>query len=167
MNDPVYPQVFYKQIINPDEIPEILDCFHHLEEQINHLARGIRYKGEQETPQWIEQRLNAVLTDYLGAIKISPYIRLYRHICGDVKPHRDQSLYNHSNYTCLIYLSDDFEGGKLSLKIPQDEKETHYDILTITPRRGYGVVFHKSLIHYADEVTSGSKDIMIVDLSSP
>lgn len=75
-----------------------------------------------------------------------------------------------SNVTCLIYLSDGYEGGELCIKVPRtildddpmpDKK--HYDAYTITPKKGYAVLFHKNNRHRAKEVF-GQKMILLVDL---
>lgn len=82
------------------------------------LASGVRYKHEFDTPDFLREKLSIILKDYLGPITISPFVRLYKQLCGSIKPHRDKSLYGDFKYTCLIYLADDFECGELSLKVP-------------------------------------------------
>lgn len=88
------------------------------------------------------------LSGYFTDIEIG-HIRFYRQEFGSTKKHVDVSIDGKSNYTLLVYLSDDFEGGGLELKHRRtqqeidsepnykDKKHAHY---VINPREGYGII---------------------------
>lgn len=117
-------------------------------------------------------RLNVTLKDYYSDIMISPDARFYVHEIGEVRPHFDGNRDGLSNYTLLIYLTDDFEGGNLSIKqaLSLEEKKLNADmnfkIFTFTPRKGYGIVFSKKLLHWASAVIDKSKNFMLVHFYS-
>ena len=169
-------EVFYKQILNVDEIDDIEKQFEDGINTVNEfssLATGIRNRYEINTPDFIKERLSTVLFDYLGKITISPFMKLYKQQCGGIKPHRDKSLYGDYKYTCLIYISDDFGGGKLSLKVARPTEELQevdpqlkHKVYKITPKKEYGIIFNKSILHYADDVVDGSKNILLIDINS-
>jgi hypothetical protein len=76
------------------------------------------------------------------------------------------------NYTLIIYLTDDFDDGALSIKMKRTKEELKIDpnmkhkVFTIKPIVGYGVIFNKELLHWASEVYMGSKNICIIHLYS-
>jgi hypothetical protein len=66
-------------------------------------------------------------------------------------------------------LTDDFDDGKLSIKMKRTEEELQgsdklHKVFTIMPIVGYGVIFNKDLLHWASEVYTGSKNICIIHL---
>ena len=61
-------------------------------------------------------------------------------------------------HTCLIYLTDDFVGGFLTV-------EDDINIPTqFTPKVGFCVIYPKSSIHYTDDQYDGTKIILLADL---
>jgi prolyl 4-hydroxylase len=72
--------------------------------------------------------------------------------------HTDTGLYYNrkqqlkSNYTLLIYLNDEFEGGQTSFYTPEFK---HY--LDITPKRGSCAVFDINWWHKGNPVSNGKK----------
>jgi 2OG-Fe(II) oxygenase superfamily len=79
--------------------------------------------------------------------------RIYRYDHGIVKPHQDQIIYPDYEHTGIIYLTDDYEGGRLTI-------EGHGEI---EPQSGWGVIFPKRLVHSADEMF-GIKIILVLDV---
>ena len=71
----------------------------------------------------------------------------------------------------MIYITDDFIGGVLSVKLPQDQQhmleygspELKHSNITPEPRIMYGIVFPKHTIHYTDELLEGNKIILLID----
>ncbi len=117
------------------------------------------------------ERLRVVLNDY-SIEKIDRHAKFYCHSFGGVKPHIDSNHDNVSNYTLLLYLNDDFEGGELLIKTNRSEEERilsepdkHHKIFKIRPMRGYGVIFDKSLLHWAEE-TYKDKNFLLIHLYS-
>ena len=55
-----------------------------------------------------------------GAIEVKNNFRLYESEYGIVKPHRDLPMCGDDTHTCLIYLTDSFEGGHLTVEDEQD-----------------------------------------------
>jgi hypothetical protein len=89
-------------------------------------------------------------------------MRIYYSDFGEVKPHKDVTIKDNYNYTLLIYLSDNFDGGKITVKVPIEEIKKHYYV-TPEPRKCYGILFPKDCIHYTDELYTGGKYILLLD----
>lgn len=79
-------------------------------------------------------------------------IRVYKSTYGIVNPHRDVKI-DSNNYTCIIYLTEDFFGGRLFIE----------DQNVIEVKIGNGVIFKKELLHWNDELLSGEKIIILFD----
>jgi len=118
---------------------------------------------------------------------INPCIRINKYKRGgDFSFHRDSSFTNSvlvkSNYTLLIYLNDDYIGGRTTIRVPiSDEKEYEHNGLTIKeelnllktyedykiiPKKGKAVIFDQSLLHCGEHVIKGTKYILRTDLLS-
>lgn len=104
--------------------------------------------------------ITTINNSYAGDIKINNDMRIYIQTFGNIKPHVDIPTDGESNITCLIYLSDGYEGGELNIKI----KEKHL-LFNVSPKKGYAILFLKKYLHYANEVF-GCKRILLVDLKS-
>jgi hypothetical protein len=129
------------------------------------IAQGLRYQRclqLDDLPE-LEPVLRAALGGYFPDIKFADEVRLYRQICGGIRQHRDLQRAS-ATYTLLIYLSDDFDGGELYLKRPRSEGG-HWEF-KVTPRAGWGIVFPKSTLHWADAVLGNAKDLLLLDLES-
>ena len=108
---------------------------------------------------------------YLKFIPNTDYIRIYQSNYGIVKPHKDVPTKPTDTHTCLIYLTDDFYGGVLSVKLPRTE--IHFEeygeidkkhlTITMEPRVSYGIIFPKELVHFNDELLGGDKIILLID----
>lgn len=116
--------------------------------------------------------LTVTLSGYFVDFKVNPNnARIYESNYGTIKPHVDVAMYPGDTHTCLIYLTDDFEGGILTVKVKRDEEDmnTYGDIekkhlcITPEPRETYGVLFQKGVIHYTDDLIGGCKIILLVD----
>lgn len=68
----------------------------------------------------------------------------------------------HSQFTFMIYLSDDFEGGGTSFRggIPGYEGNR----LTVKPMKGMALAFYHPIEHRGDEVLSGRKYVIRTDV---
>lgn len=114
-----------------------------------------------------------MLADYFPDFQLSDHATLYTQHCGGIRPHKDASLDGRSNYTLLVYMEDEYDGGQTNLKV----KRTQYDIemdgqpdklhkvMEITPKIGYGLIFNKSILHFAKEVY-GKKTILLLHFFS-
>ena len=177
-------KIVYKQILNIDEVISLNDC---LTQNINNnltitnrgtsLVPGIRKHIDIDLKtsnhKYLCDRLNVVLSDYFPDITIDPNVRLYNQPYGSVKPHIDKSHDSKSNYAMLIYLTDNFNDGKLSIKIKRTPDEMvqyknneHDKIFTFRPMRGYGIIFDKNLLHYASEVYDNNKNFLLIHFYS-
>lgn len=172
-------RVLYKQMISDDLRNDILNYFQSKESGL------IPVKGSREFPlrkqireipkelaSELVKELSTTLSQYY--IKFNPNInniRLYLSNFGIVEPHRDIAVYPQDTHTCLIYITDDFEGGVLTVKLPRTlehincfgETEKKHIAITPEPRVNYGVIFPKNIIHYTDMLTSGNKLILLID----
>ena len=76
----------------------------------------------------LTNRLFIVLRDYFPDIKVDYNARFYNHQYGIVKPHIDKSHDGISNYTLLLYLTENFNDGKLYVKIKRTEQDLAYQL---------------------------------------
>ena len=94
-----------------------------------------------------------------GHIEVKNNFRLYESEYGIVKPHRDLPMCGDDTHTCLIYLTDSFMGGNLTV-----EDEHDLNPITYVPKIGYCIIYPKHIIHYTDEQYDGNKIILLSDL---
>lgn len=94
-----------------------------------------------------------------GHIEVKNNFRLYESEYGIVKPHRDLPMCGDDTHTCLIYLTDSFVGGNLTV-----EDEHDLNPITYVPKIGYCIIYPKHIIHYTDEQYDGNKIILLSDL---
>jgi hypothetical protein len=162
--------ILYKQIISNDLSDELLNYFN------IHYNELYSMNGSNLFPQRKQMRdIPIDLCDKLvDEIKITMSnnfnnfdvdtnnIRIYYSDFGIVKPHKDVVIKENYNNTLLIYLSDDFDGGQITVKIPIEEIKKHYYV-TPEARKCYGILFPKECIHYTDELYTGGKYIVLLD----
>lgn len=119
------------------------------------------------------KELLITLQGYYINIEVNPRnVRVYHSKFGRVKPHTDASTYG-DTHTCLIYLTDDFDGGNLTVKLPRSEshilehgcKDMKHVTVTPEPRACYGIIFPKSALHYTNDQLEGDKIIVLVDIN--
>lgn len=174
-------QVFYKRMFSPDEAADLLGLAVASCPAVEGAGGGVaggerrRYELDLAAAEFahVRERLRCVLSDYLPDATIGDSARVYRHTAGGVRPHTDASLDGRATYTLLLYLSDDFEGGRLSVRVTRSEEERRasepghgHKVFVFRPMCGYGLVFHKGLLHWADDVVGGSKDLLVADVAS-
>ena len=174
-------QIFYKPLLSSEEVLDFRNCFVKRFDQISSvsggLATGNRKRLEidlqEDVMSDIRERIVTVLRDYFPDIQLASTARMYSQDFGGIKPHRDASLDGASSYTLLIYMSDNFDGGKLSLKLKRTDEEKsllepskHHKVFTFTPKMGYGIIFRKNILHWAEEVLEGDKMIILFDIIS-
>lgn len=173
-------QVIYKQILSSQEASNINDSLvsrsKGWKDGAQVIANGSRpfleIDLDKEFPD-IKERIKIVLRDYFPDVIVSPDSRFYNHQYGRVKPHTDGNRDGISQYTLLLYLCSEFEGGQLSIKMKRQEEERlshnphHYHkVFSFVPKLGYAVIFRKSLLHWADEVVDGNKNFLLLHLHS-
>lgn len=172
-------QILYKQVFSVEEADDLNTAFTSAEalwkDGAVSLATGHRQFIEVSLQDYddIHTRILQVLNAYFGDLTLDRNCRFYSQLYGGVKRHMDGSHDNKSNYTLLIYLTDDFDDGKLSVKLPMAESEINpedpdkkHKVFTIVPKKGYAVMFHKSLVHWASEVYTGNKNFLLIHMHS-
>ena len=174
-------QVVYKQILTYFEAIELNELFlnsnSYWQDGAIKISTGLRpyidVNLEDKDVKLVYDRLIIVLKDYFPDIKVSTDARFYNHQFGGTKPHKDGNRDGVSNYTLLLYLTDNFDDGKLSIKTKRSEEERlecnsdkFHKIFTITPKIGYGVIFNKNLTHWAADVLEGNKNFLLIHLYS-
>eukprot|EP01036_Dinobryon_divergens_P032739 gene32739-42393_t len=98
------------------------------------------------------------------SLKIELKEILYESTYGIVQPHRDIAMCGDDTHTCLIYLTDDFTGGFLTVEDNNNTSTTLSNSpVTFAPRTGYCVIYPKGVIHYTDEQHDGVKIILLAD----
>ena len=115
-------QVIYKQILSDDDIEQLLKKVksRYIEDNsLQTIVTGHRQHVELDLSKelrFIVDKLEVVLFDYFSDIEFYRYARYYVQLYGGIKSHKDRNRDGFSNYTLLIYLTDDFYDGKLSIK---------------------------------------------------
>jgi hypothetical protein len=97
------------------------------------------------------------LNNKSSTLEVKSNLRIYESHYGIVRPHCDIPMCGDDTHTCLIYLTEDFVGGVLSIQF-----ETA--IVTFMPKIGHAIVYPKHVIHYTDEQLEGEKVILLVDV---
>lgn len=134
------PQVRKNQRLEPNDA------------ELSHLVLT-RLRSHTETAQ--ASQLNAVLNN---CSNINPAWRFYRYQAGDYfKWHRDGVVHANdqevSQYTLLIYLNQDYQGGRTCFKTMKIQAET-----------GMALIFRHHLLHRSELLTSGRKYLLRSDL---
>ena len=173
------PQVIYKSMISPDLHEEILNYYRAKKSTLEYvkgssafpLRRQIREIPDNLAKE-LARQLQITMSNYYTVFEPNEKnIRIYQSNYGITQPHRDIPSYPGDTHTCLIYLTDDFTGGVLSVKLPREEAhiqeygspELKHLNITPEPRAMYGILFPKHTIHYTDELLEGDKIILLID----
>ena len=95
-------------------------------------------------------------------------LRLYRYDIGQQFDwHRDGYFERpngeRSQFTFMVYLNDDFEGGTTSFSDDGFGFGTE-GMLRIRPAKGMGLLFHHPILHRGDPVTTGRKYVLRTDV---
>jgi hypothetical protein len=175
-------QVIYKQLLTMEETDDLNSLLTNRAANLSqdgalHLCTGFRkfidIDLNDSSMSFITDRLRTTLFDYFSDLEICKDARFYSHEFGRTKPHKDGNHDGVSNYTLLLYLTDEFDDGKLSIKMKRSDEEKrlvdsnmHHKVFKIIPRKGYGVIFDKNLMHWADEVYEGCKNFLLIHLYS-
>jgi hypothetical protein len=173
------PQVIYKSMISPDLQEEILTYYRAKESTLEYVKGSSAFplrRQIREIPDILAQELARQLKITMGQYYTvfepnEKNIRIYQSNYGITKPHRDIPSYPGDTHTCLIYLTDEFTGGVLSVKLPREEAhimeygspELRHLNITPEPRAMYGILFPKHTIHYTNELLEGDKIILLID----
>lgn len=92
------------------------------------------------------------------AIGLNELFRFYRYEPGQrFKKHKDGSYVRNemeaSQFTLMLYLNDDFEGG-----------ETSFEDHIIRPEKGQALIFEHGLKHAGEPIVSGVKYVLRTDI---
>ncbi|WP_316185299.1 MULTISPECIES: 2OG-Fe(II) oxygenase [unclassified Bradyrhizobium] len=100
-------------------------------------------------------------------VGLNERLRLYRYDVGQKFDwHRDGHFERdngeRSQFTFMVYLNDDFEGGRTSFC--DDTGRMPDGPLLITPERGMALLFQHPIMHRGDPVTKGRKYVLRTDV---
>jgi 2OG-Fe(II) oxygenase superfamily len=100
-------------------------------------------------------------------VGLNERLRLYRYDVGQrFDWHRDGHFERlngeRSQFTFMIYLNDNFEGGSTSFR--NDDGLTSDGHLRIAPQKGMALLFHHPIWHRGDSVTKGRKYVLRTDV---
>jgi len=171
--------VLYKSMISDDLREDILNYYNKIQNNLKYvkgssvfpLRRQVRELPDDLTTILIKELYTSINGYFTKFIPNANNIRIYQSNYGIVYPHKDVPTYVQDTHTCLIYLSDDFNGGVLSIKIPRSTEhiqeygkdDKKHLIITPEPRINYGIIFPKDAIHYTNELLEGNKLILLID----
>ncbi len=162
--------ILYKQILSDELSNDLLQFFQSNCNKLYSMSgsnlfpqrKQLRNINSELSDRIIEE-VYTTMSNYYNCFEIDyENIRMYYSDFGIVKPHKDVTIKDKYNCTLLIYLSDEFDGGKITVKVPIEEISKHYYV-TPEPRNCYGILFPKDCIHYTDELYNGSKYILLLD----
>jgi hypothetical protein len=99
-------------------------------------------------------------------VGLNERLRLYRYDVGQLfnwhrDGHFDRRPDERSQFTFMIYLNDDFDGGGTSFR---DDGSAGDEALLITPEKGMALLFHHPILHRGDPVTAGRKYVLRTDV---
>lgn len=104
-------------------------------------------------------RLSEALPGLPGvqAVGLNERFRFYRYHTGQRFRHHTDGVFfrseaEFSQFTVLVYLNDDFQGG-----------ETTFTRLSIRPETGMALIFHHQIEHAGAPVASGTKYVLRTD----
>jgi len=101
---------------------------------------------------------------------VSPYWFPTRYINGGgLSIHTDGSTsydeLNTSSYTILIYLNDDFEGGRtVFVDDYEDDEMVNENTEYVSPKKGMILLLDQNKLHFAEKVSKGVKYILRGDI---
>ena len=100
-------------------------------------------------------------------VGLNERLRLYRYDVGQkFEWHRDghfeRSNGERSQFTFMIYLNDDFDGGTTSFC--DDSGLMPDGPIRIAPEKGMALLFHHPIMHRGDPVTKGRKYVLRTDV---
>jgi 2OG-Fe(II) oxygenase superfamily len=119
---------------------------------------------DSERAQALYQRLASHLAPSFQhrwvPVGLNERLRLYRYDVGQRfdwhrDGHSERENGERSQFTFMVYLNDDFEGGGTSFQ--NDEGVTGDSLLQILPKRGMALLLHHPIMHRGDPVTRGRK----------
>jgi hypothetical protein len=170
--------ILYKSVISNDLVESLLEIYRKTENSLKYATSSnifpIRKYFNEIPNHLIDELMKELIITCNQYYNFTPNInnvRIYHSNYGTVKPHKDIPIYPGDTHTCLIYLTDNFYGGNLSIKEPRTIEDLELNgnldkkhlLYTVEPRAGYGIIFDKNYIHYNDELLSGDKIILLVD----
>jgi prolyl 4-hydroxylase len=129
--------------------------FDNARQRINGRYNKELFISEHEVCYLLEKRISDFSINKMRVLKNSLPFEFYKYDKYDfIKPHNDASedFGNNlkSNFTAIIYLNDDFEGGETNLITSG---------VSIIPKKGRLLLFTQSLLHEACIINSGTKYI--------
>ncbi|MGJ4945376.1 2OG-Fe(II) oxygenase [Bradyrhizobium sp. HKCCYLS1011] len=101
-------------------------------------------------------------------VALNERLRLYRYDIGQqfdwhLDGHFERELGERSQFTFMVYLNDDFEGGATSFK-DGDGGASIGDPFRVRPEKGMALLFHHPIMHRGDPVTKGRKYVLRTDV---
>lgn len=119
---------------------------------------------DPETAEVLWQRINPwVIDPWRGrrAVGLNERLRFYKYEPGQsFAPHFDgryrRSEYEKSDFTFLVYLNEDFEGGGTRFFKPETFR--------VVPKAGSALLFHHPQLHEGEVVESGVKYVLRSDV---
>ena len=164
-------------VLSPDECGELIERIEALEPETAtvNTSRGTRVDTETRNNDRVifdDVRLAETLVERardrapvtihgMTLVGANERFRCYRYRPGmRFAPHSDGAFYRDSNewsqYTYLVYLNDQFEGGQTTFLTEPE--------IAIQPETGLGLLFQHPIIHEGSLVTSGVKYVARTDL---
>ena len=121
----------YERVISDSLCNELLEYFNSIKHRLIHMSASPKFpprKHDRNIPEYLVEKIKQNVHDNIGKkyqnMAIKDNIRIYLSNFGTVKPHVDVSMYGDDTHTCLIYLTDDFIGGVLTVE-DENQKNIH------------------------------------------
>jgi len=160
------------------EIPlffNILECNHYIQlidTLFSHTSDEAFDIDGYQRMRITDNQLSTIVTNYLNNYKLTNLYAYHRWfptkyiIDGGLDIHCDGNAFDEdktSTYTIIIYLNDDYQGGRTIFVDDYDEEDiTNQHI--IQPKQGLALILKQDLLHYAEKIHNGCKYILRGDL---
>lgn len=127
---------------------------------------------DSDRAQALYQRLSGHLAPFFQhrwtPVGLNERLRVYRYDVGQKFDwHRDgyfeRGNGERSQFTFMIYLNDDYEGGTTSF-CDDNQRLMPDGPIRIRPERGMALLFHHPIMHRGDPVTRGRKYVLRTDV---
>jgi predicted 2-oxoglutarate/Fe(II)-dependent dioxygenase YbiX len=101
-------------------------------------------------------------------IGLNERLRLYRYEVGQqfdwhLDGYFERKSGERSQFTFMVYLNDDFEGGATSFRDEYGAASIG-DPFQVAPKKGMALLFHHPILHRGDPVTKGRKYVLRSDV---
>ena len=126
------------------------------------------HKRAQALYQGLSGHLAPRFQKQWSPVGLNERLRLYRYDVGQqfdwhLDGYFEREIGERSQFTFMVYLNDDFEGGATSFRDGYGGVSIG-GAMHVTPKKGMALLFHHPIMHRGDPVTEGRKYVLRTDV---